>query len=566
MNIMRITVGKQILGAGAAIVLLFSLLNVYVSWESQRTTATYNDLLVRVDHIKTSGDEVRVQLYKQASFARTYYLTGNPQYEQQYAEAKQAMGKQIDTLDKILVTPEGQRRMTEMRRELAEYNKAVDAAVQVRKAQGQEAVIQFLPSIVGTVAAAEKRTDEFSAYINTYAEGRRAAVEEEVRQTNRTIWGVTFVVMILAVLASVGIARRIARPLTEVAAAAAQIAAGNLTGQTIRYGGNDEISDMIGSFSGMSRELHDTITAISQTADTVSSASQQLMAISEESAGAAGQIANNASQVSEGAGQQTEAVAGALRLVEEIGVAIEQIAQNAVQASDRSTQTAQTAEIGRAAMREATGQIQEISRTVSDSAAAVRHLGERSQQIGDIVTVIGGIAGQTNLLALNAAIEAARAGEQGRGFAVVAEEVRKLAEQSQEAAKQIADIIGAVQQDTGVTALTMERGLEEVRKGTRLFAATDEKFSQITGMIEELNNQVQEISAASEELTTASHTVSSSMLSVREIALATAANTQTITSAAEEQSAAVQEVAASSHSLTQMAENMHSRVAKFRLA
>lgn len=563
---MRLTVGRKILGSCLVIVILFMLLSGYIFTRSQTVAEDFNDLVGRVGQIKTHGDGIQIQLYKQASFARTYYLTGNQQYAQGYEAAKKDMWQQVNALETMLVTAEGKERLGELKVILLDYNKAVDAAVDIRRQSGQEEVVKFLPKIVMTVDRAEKKTEEFSTYINGYAENQQQAVNEEVLTTNRTMWVINLLAVILAIIISFRLSRKIAVPLAKVAFAARQIAEGNLTAPKSRYKyqGKDEIGDMLDSFATMTKSLRMTVFALSQTAEAVTSAGQQLMAVSEESAGAANQIANTAAKVAGGAEQQTDAVKQALDTVEEISSAITHIANNAVEASERSTETSQTVATGRTAMQEATAQMLEIRRTVSDAAAVVKKLGDSSQQIGNIVSVISGIAGQTNLLALNAAIESARAGEHGRGFAVVAEEVRKLAEQSQAAAKQIAEIIGIVQNDTEITVRSMQRGLTEVEKGTQLVAVTDERLNQINSMITNLNTKVQEITAASEQLANASSAVGISMQNVRAVAAETVTNTQLITSATEDQSAAIEEVAASSQSLCRMAEDMRSQVAKFR--
>ncbi len=209
--------------------------------------------------------------------------------------------------------------------------------------------------------------------------------------------------------------------------------------------------------------------------------------------------------------------------------------------------------------------MQAINRSVSQSAEVVSKLGESSKQIGEIVDVISGIAGQTNLLALNAAIEAARAGEQGRGFAVVADEVRKLAEQSHEAAQKIAHIVREIQTETTSVVTVMQQGTVDVARGSDVIISTGERFTAIVNLVEHLNSEIQEISAASEQLSASSEEVVKSVDSVKHLAGETAANTQTISAAAEEQSASMEEIAASSQALSSLADELQMVVRRFKI-
>ena len=167
------------------------------------------------------------------------------------------------------------------------------------------------------------------------------------------------------------------------------------------------------------------------------------------------------------------------------------------------------------------------SLSVSSSAQVVAKLGERSKEIGQIVDAISGIAGQTNLLALNAAIEAARAGEQGRGFAVVAEEVRKLAEQSQEAAKQIANLISEIQTETDSAVVAMDDGTREVKIGTEVVNTAGQAFKEIVSLIAEVSSQIREISAAIQQMASGSQQIVASVRNIDSISKGTAGQTQT---------------------------------------
>ena len=238
---------------------------------------------------------------------------------------------------------------------------------------------------------------------------------------------------------------------------------------------------------------------------------------------------------------------------------------NANEISDTAAKSAGAAQEGSEAVSKAVSQMGTIEQTVTESAKVVAKLGERSKEIGQIVATISGIAGQTNLLALNAAIEAARAGEQGRGFAVVAEEVRKLAEQSETAAKQIAGLIGEIQQDTDSAVIAMDAGTKEVRIGAAVVDVAGKSFNDIFRAINDISGQMREISAAMEDLASGSQQIVTSVRDIDAISKEIAEESQTVSAATQEQSATTQEIASSSHALARMAEELSSAVSKFKV-
>jgi methyl-accepting chemotaxis protein len=195
----------------------------------------------------------------------------------------------------------------------------------------------------------------------------------------------------------------------------------------------------------------------------------------------------------------------------------------------------------------------------------VTTLGERSKEIGQIVDTISGIAGQTNLLALNAAIEAARAGEQGRGFAVVAEEVRKLAEQSQDAAKQIAVLISEIQSDTDRAVVAMEDGTREVMLGAEVVNDSGKAFQEIADMVTNVSSQIREISVSIEQMAVGSQQIVESVKEMDELSKKSSGEAQTVSAATEEQSASMEEIASSSQALAHLAMNLREAVSKFQI-
>jgi methyl-accepting chemotaxis protein len=175
-----------------------------------------------------------------------------------------------------------------------------------------------------------------------------------------------------------------------------------------------------------------------------------------------------------------------------------------------------------------------IAQVVEVSAGTVKELGKSSDQIGEIIGVIDDIADQTNLLALNAAIEAARAGEQGRGFAVVADEVRKLAERTTKATKEIAGMIKKIQSDTAGAVASMEEGTAEVKQGMKLADRAGASLQEIVGVSQKVTDMVTQIAAASEEQSSASEQISKNVEGISKVTGETAQGTQQIARAAED--------------------------------
>jgi len=186
--------------------------------------------------------------------------------------------------------------------------------------------------------------------------------------------------------------------------------------------------------------------------------------------------------------------------------------------------------------------MRDISNVVSESAGSIGKLGDSSKQIGDIISVIDDIAYQTNLLALNAAIEAARAGEQGRGFAVVADEVRKLAERTGEATKQIAEMIKKIQSETQDAVTAMDKGTNEVREGIELADKAGASLQEILESIQSVLDRINQIAQASEEQSATSEQISASVTSISQVARDSAQQVDGVAATAEEMASLTQQL------------------------
>jgi methyl-accepting chemotaxis protein len=327
----------------------------------------------------------------------------------------------------------------------------------------------------------------------------------------------------------------------------------------------ERVVSSIGSFNAMTGELRAMIGDVSASAGAVSAASHQMSETSQEAGRATGEIAQAVGDVAQGAERQVTMIEVARQAAEEVAAAVNESAANAQSTAEVGQDARRAAGDGVAAAEEAN----EAMRSVRDSSAAVTaaigELAAKSQQIGAIVHTITGIAEQTNLLALNAAIEAARAGEAGRGFAVVAEEVRKLAEESQQAAAEISELVGAIQSETAKTVEVVQDGARRTDDGADVVEQTREAFVAIGASVQDMTDRVEQIAEASQRITTSAARMQETITEIAAVAEESSASTEEVSASTEETSASTEQIAASATELSDTAAGLERLVAKFRV-
>jgi methyl-accepting chemotaxis protein len=328
----------------------------------------------------------------------------------------------------------------------------------------------------------------------------------------------------------------------------------------------ERVAGSIGSFNAMTAELRGMIGDVSASAGAVSAASQQVSHTSQEAGRATGEIAQAVSDVAQGAERQVTMIEVARHAADEVAAAVNESAASAQATADVGQEARRAAGEGVAAAEQAN----EAMRSVRDSSAAVTaaiaELAAKSEQIGAIVHTITGIAEQTNLLALNAAIEAARAGEQGRGFAVVAEEVRKLAEESQGAAAEISDLIGAIQVETARTVDVVQDGARRTDRGADVVEQTREAFVAIGASVQDMTDRVEQIAEASQRIADSAARMQETITEIAAVAEESSASTEEVSASTEETSASTEQIAASATELSDTAGALERLVSKFRVS
>ena len=319
----------------------------------------------------------------------------------------------------------------------------------------------------------------------------------------------------------------------------------------------DEFAQMADETNKMLENIRNMTKTIQKTAESVADASGTLTNTAEQSAHATQSVAQSITEVAEASHGQMDSVSEAKHQVQAFTRGLSDATSAIENVADDIEHTSQKAEEGNQLVVATVDQMNAIADTVVSSSEVVAKLGERSKEIGNIVEVISGISGQTNLLALNAAIEAARAGEHGHGFAVVAEE-------SQNASKQIGDLIRAIQEETEEAVTAMETGRTEAEKGRENVAATGEGFSEILAMIRRIQENAGSIKATMDDLGQRAEKVDAATGEIHDAASKVASESQTVSAATEEQAAGMEEIAASSRGLSDMAHELNTAAAKFK--
>ncbi|MEJ8546876.1 methyl-accepting chemotaxis protein [Brevibacillus borstelensis] len=358
--------------------------------------------------------------------------------------------------------------------------------------------------------------------------------------------------------------RYLARQLDKTNRLSQSLASGDFTA-TIQLDTADELGQMANRFNEMTATLRETLQRVSFHSEQVAATSEQLTASAQQTSQATEQIAEAVQDIAYGADKQAEATSRGTEIVTQIASHISQIGE-AVKTVTGSTSTVrdQAAE-GNQMASKAVEQMHLIEGQMARTSDVVNVLGQRSQEIGQMIALITDIAAQTNLLALNAAIEAARAGEQGRGFAVVADEVRKLAEQTAASADQVHRIVTDIQSDTTAVIAAMENGSHVLQEGMTYVRTTGQAFEQISQSTRVLFGQTDEVSSYMAEIGKQMETMIEAIQEISRISEQSSGNTQTVAAAAEEQNASMQEISAASAMLARMATELYDSIRSFKL-
>ncbi|MDO7787799.1 methyl-accepting chemotaxis protein [Desulforamulus aquiferis] len=525
---MNLTVKHRLFLAFGLLIIITLSLGLYANFtlqvvndKSLEITSTWLPGVELAGDIETLVADIRINEFRHIAATREKDIN---EMEELIANNKQEIENYLAEYEKNVYDNHNKNLLIVTRSEWRNFLEADQRVINLsRENKNQEAMDTMQQESQALYSYARHALADLVNYNQDNADKASLEVHTLHKQSQSLLLSAILIAALLGISAAYFISRSITTPLKNIEKNANMLAAGDLTVEDIRVKGKNEISSLADSFNSMKNNLNAAIGHLAVTAREISETSSGLASQAEQTSAAA-----------------TENAA----TVEEIATTIDQVAQDSNNVSSVSTGISQKAMKGNEGIEQLNKQITIISTSSEKASGVIENLSQTLNKVGQIVNLITGIADQTNLLALNAAIEAARAGEQGRGFAVVAEEVRKLAEQSSNAAKQITGLIQNVQTESQLAVETMNQGNHEVTLGVQVANEVGEILTGILSEIGGLSEKIHDVAAASEQVS---------------------AGVENVASSTEEQTAAMQEVSASTENLKKMASDIDQLVNKFKL-
>ena len=360
--------------------------------------------------------------------------------------------------------------------------------------------------------------------------------------------------------------RLISSRIKEVSAFAVTLAEGNLVAEKLMVHGDGPFRELAESLNLVQQRNLSAVSEMAHASQKVRRFATNLASSAVEMNAASEEITATVQQISKGMETQAARTAETSDVMARMSSNVSLMAEKSASVAEVSAQAWETALKGGESVKEAVRRINEIFSKAQESSRAVESLGAHSKKIGQVVSIITGIADQTNLLALNAAIEAARAGEAGRGFAVVAEEVRKLAEGSAKAAAEINKLIKEIQAETLKSVESMRGGAKDLNEGREVVNQAGLSLEEIIKVVRRVDEITKEIFQLTQKQAQGTEQVVKAVEEIAAVAEETAAGTQEASASTEEQTASMEEMVTAARELEETAEHLGKLVMRFKLS
>ncbi|WP_074752616.1 methyl-accepting chemotaxis protein [Pseudomonas abietaniphila] len=435
-------------------------------------------------------------------------------------DSRSQLLQQLRTYKAQVGTPQESLLLDNLERSVATYSSILDQVIE--KIEARQAADAYTVLSEQLAPEGSKLDGHLRALIAYSQQGADAAARDAATLYERTQLIVVAIIvasLILTLVLAMALTRSIVRPIQQALGVARTIASGNLT-TPIVHQGKDESAQLLAALATMQDNLRATIRGISDSSQQLASAAEEMSSVMEES--------------TRSLQAQNDEIELAATAVTEMSAAVDEVASNAVSTSEASKASDADSQHGHQQVTETIESIQGLVSEVMHASTQAQGLATQAQDISKVLEVIRGIAGQTNLLALNAAIEAARAGEAGRGFAVVADEVRSLAQRTQDSTQEIEEMISGIQTGTQDTVGAMQNSASRAEQTLQRASGAGQALEKITAAISQINQRNLVIASAAEQQSLVAREVDRSLVSIRDLSTQTAAGATQTSAASQE--------------------------------
>ncbi|WP_226669247.1 methyl-accepting chemotaxis protein [Metabacillus litoralis] len=568
-NTYRFTVGRKIFIVFAIIFILiagfsFSALNGMNSI-NKKSTEVEETWLPTVERLGEMRYLVEQVVAFQLFYASAETIGELNDFDSRFEEIFTRLDELFAEYEKVLTSAEEKQVYNDFKAEWSNYLEVHDEVLTLSRANDDDAASTM-------IKASRQQIEVVESHISKLVEMNQKNASEATDQgkeifVNSMTITIALIVFVLtaAIIMGILLARSISKPISEVSASVNQVAQGNLTLKPIVVKNKDEIGTLASDFNKMTNNLKTLILQVMENSEQVASTSEQLSLSADQTKKATEQIEFVIKEVASGAETQVNRASEANLAVSEISKGMEQAASSILAVSDLTVSTNNNAQMGQEVVSQTIKQMNELETKVHNASSVINNVGELSKEIGQIVSLITGVADQTNLLALNAAIEAARAGEHGRGFAVVADEVRKLSEQTGQSAEKIKHLIQDMQVEVEKAVESMTGGMNAVDQGMIMVRKTGNSFEEIVHMISDVSSQSQEVSAIVEEVNASTQSMVALIEGIANISVQSAGNSDSAIVSVVQQNATMNGITVSSEELSSKASELQELVKKFKV-
>ncbi|WP_376751134.1 methyl-accepting chemotaxis protein [Bacillus luti] len=547
-------------------ILIISVVN-YINLQQmhKQLQTVYVDRLLP---IKWLGS-IESSMYQEFSYVKELIITEDENRRttilNKLNETNKETGKLQAQYENTYITGEEKKLLNQYKEKLENYEKHRAQMLDLIKENKLNQAYSFYlttvePNLSATVDALKKLSD--------YNEKLAESLYNDSEHSYKQVISVTIILfiacLVLCILISLFTAKSIINPINSLRNIMNTAGKGNLT-VAVPKQYHHEFGHMFNSFDQMILNLQQIINNVIQTSAKVKDSTNHIVETTTVSSSTMDTIANTMKQLSYHINDQSANIKDSSTAMDEIANGVQSIAESSTTISNLAISTSDKATIGNETIEKSISQMTTIHTVMDEIYTVVDQLVVRTQEIDSALQTITYISEQTNLLSLNAAIESARAGEHGKGFAVVAEEVRKLAEQSKQAAKDITKLNLLVQDDSKNVVHVMEKGQKEIQEGIHAIQNTKLTFHDIVDHITEVTNQIQDITASAEEMSASSEEINSALINISSISQNIVSETEYTSHSSQTQSISIQEITNMSLQMQKLVEELETFASQFKI-